>query len=238
MKRLTCRNCDAPLPENSDPRRKYCAGTRCRQQFNERRKAETKSRTMRARNFHGTADPEVREMVSRATDVLEDEIRDTMREVIKEEITPMIREKAQGAVVVMLDLLPKALARLAEDLESKDAVARRTAMAIAFKYTMPTVQENTKVQTDRSHTVYTYMQVDDTTVGKKVQEELAYNARENYEDFEADYPVCQRCDQRTHPDNMTGDSNGLSVCNSCNIRLRIEGGNRSMLGFLEDPLLN
>lgn len=237
MSRLTCRNCGEDLPENSDPRRKYCAGTRCRQQFNEKLGKERKTRSMRALNSHGFQDPEIKEMVTRATDVIEDEIRDTIRDVIREEVTPMIREKAQGAVVVMLDMLPKAMARLSEDLDSKDAVARRSAVAIAMKYTMPTVQEHTKIQVDRSHTVYHFIPAQDTTMGRKVNEELAYDALDNFEDYEADWPICKRCEQRTHPENITTGPTGMPMCTSCNMRHRIESGDRPVDGFLNGKLL-
>lgn len=241
---LNCRNCGKPLPEDSDPRRKYCPGTRCRQAFNE--KLQSEKRTMRsrvtkvARDSHNKSDPDIQEMKSRALDVLEDEIRDTMREVIKEEITPVIRQKAQGAVLVMLDMLPKAMARLAEDLDSKDAVARRNAVAIAMKYTMPTVQENTKIETDRTYSVYHWIPAPgDTEVGRAVSEELNYNAQENYEAFEADWPICFRCDTRTHPDNVVypHGRDREPYCTSCNIRARLESGDRTTDEFLNGPLV-
>lgn len=240
---FNCRSCGKPLPEDSDPRRRYCPGTRCRQDFNERLNAEKKeamsarSRTMRS--AHNRNDPDIKEMKSRALDVLEDEIRDTMREVIKEEITPLIREKANGAVIVMLDMLPKAMARLAEDLDSKDAVARRNAVAIAMKYTMPTVQENTKVQEDRSHTVYHFIpSPDDTVVGQAMNRELTYDVESNYEAFEADWEVCYRCKTRTHPDNIVyrNGADEAPWCTSCNIRQRLESGEQTASAYLNSPL--
>lgn len=239
---LKCRSCGKDLPEDSDPRRKYCPGTRCRQNFNEQLASEKKTMRSRASRIavdsHNRSDPEIKEMKSRALEVLEDEIRDTMREVIKEQITPMIREKAQGAVVVMLDMLPKALARLQEDLDSRDAIARRNAVAIALRYTMPTVQENTKVESDTGINVYHWIPAPaDTEVGRKVSEEMNYDADANYELFEEGWEVCQRCDTRTHPDNMTRDSNQIPVCTSCAIRGRIESGDSTPHAFLDAPIM-
>ncbi len=193
-----------------------------------------------AKDSHNRADPDIQEMKSRALDVLEDEIRDTMREVIKEEITPMVREKAQGAVIVMLDMLPKAMARLAEDLDSRDAVARRNAVAITMKYAMPTVQENTKVETDRSHNVYHWIpSPEDTVVGHQMNTELAYDVEGNYEDFEEDWKICFRCNTRVHPDNEVyphGRDREV-FCTSCNIRGRLESGDSTTEQYLNNPLV-
>lgn len=193
-----------------------------------------------AQDSHNRSDPDIKEMKSRALDVLEDEIRDTMREVIKEEITPVIREKAQGAVLVMLDMLPKAMARLAEDLDSRDAVARRNAVAITMKYTMPTVQENTKVEEDRTHTVYHWIPApEDTPVGQAMNRELAYDVEANYEEFEENWPICFRCNTRTHPDNVV-HPHGMDrepYCTSCNIRYRLENGDSNTDEFLNSHLI-
>lgn len=194
-----------------------------------------------ARDSHNRADPDVQEMKSRALDTLEDEIRDTMREVIKEEITPIIREKAQGAVIVMLDMLPKAMARLAQDLDSKDSVARRNAVAITMKYAMPTVQDNTKVEEDRTHSVYHWIPAPpDTEVGQRVLDhEKIYSVEDNFEAFEEDWPICFRCNTRVHPEDVSHPhgKDREAYCNSCNIRARLENGDHTTDEFLNSHLI-
>lgn len=191
---------------------------------------------------HHKGDPDIQEVKRRALDVVEDEIRDTMREVIKEEITDTIREKAQGAVAVMLDMLPKAMASLMKDMDSQDAVARRYATAIVMKYAMPTVQDNTKQTEDRSHRVYHFIPGPETPVGKEVQHQmdttLVYDAENNFEGFEEDWEICARCGQRTPPDNM-GHPHGKNKppqCTSCIIRTRVERGDVSGSDYLNNPL--
>ena len=62
----------------------------------------------------------------------------------------------------------------------------------------------------------------------------AYNPTDNFENFEADWIQCFRCEQRTPPENIT-HPHGMDrepYCTSCNIRWRIENGDMSAEQFL------
>jgi hypothetical protein len=263
--RGTCRHCDTPLPDDADPRRKYCS-TKCKKAFmrqlkKEEREAEIKTRRshsmIEAREATGQHDELVREFKSRAFDKIEDEVRDVMREEIRKALRPMIRDKALGAANLLVEMLPMALARVYQDLESKDTIARRAATALVMKYAMPMVEtDEDKNSNNQLVIAYNIPSGHTVTVGapeelEEIDAEVVDESRpfdeivtevlesgdddeEDVEAFEKDWYKCPSCNVRKHPENLVTRS-GVRICKSCNVRAQINGGERPA-GLMGNPL--
>lgn len=66
--------------------------------------------------------------------------QDAVQQVLKQELAPLVREAIDESVLQAIDtmvkLTPKAVAVLANDMESEDAVMRQRAAALVVKYTV------------------------------------------------------------------------------------------------------
>lgn len=245
-----CRNCNKPIPEDADPRRKYCS-VPCKQTFNRRLKQEEKKAAVKQRrkelavmadarekNMVSGGDDMVKEFRARAFDKIEDEVRDVMRDEIRKAITQLVRDKALGAANVLVEMLPEAMARIQQDLDSSDTIARRAATALVMKYAMPMLQ--TEDNTGSGTTVIVHSiprsgefidaepaEFEVAVVpegGETFEEAVERYAHEKLEEFEQDWPICYRCKQVTHPDNIRNGIPAGPICKSCDIRRRIEAG--------------
>lgn len=235
MARTTCRNCDEPLPENSDPRRRYCSD-RCRVAF---------SRHMKSiEPLKGKGGRHTPEHIAKARQLafgnLEDEVREVMRDEIRKTVTQAVKDNVLGAAEVMTHLLPSVLAGLADDVKSEDWMVRSRAQAIILKYAMPFGEEKAEKDDLRIVNVIHNVPIPDSNLGRAIEGELV--AIEGRETFENDWPECHYCNEVKHPDTGGWQSGGDGdqaerwVCKSCEVRKAIKRGQATPDGFLRDGL--
>lgn len=124
-----CSECGNTL-EGSDVKRKTC-GDACRSKRSRRLKRQRKETGKK--NAMPQHQAEVTERIANA-------IPDVAHEVIEEELRPVVRESITAdtlkAIAAMVALTPSAVAGIAEDLQSEDAVVRQRAYTLIMKYTV------------------------------------------------------------------------------------------------------
>lgn len=228
MSRKTCRACGEPL--DGDSRKLYCNDA-CRQRFKKRFQEEQQNLPGK-KTKRGTPEAEVisipdyiqkaKDLV--ATQVLDDEIREVMREEVRKTISQQIADRVLGIADVMVNMLPDVAARLYTDLNSKDHTRAARAYTLLLRYFMPLADESrggpgnvTVVNTVPGATVF------EQKFGESVE---AYEAGE-VEPFEAGWDECYRCQQRHHPDNLrehdtTPAGTVRYICTSCRARNTLE----------------
>lgn len=248
-----CRNCEAPL--DGDTRRRYCSDE-CKRDFNTRWNDPDSPEVVspggvpapkgpRAVPEYVRAARELAERKLRDMTVLDDEVREVMREEIRKHITSHVKDKVLGATDLMASMLPLAMARLFEDLESNDWARYSRASAIVMRYTMMIANQDAEGQDLGRITVLHQIpgqdpvehELPDTPLGRSVAEHVERRAIEaramtadtiydpdDPEPFEADWPVCHVCKQRKHPDNVREHdaSRGRVICSTCKHRRDME----------------
>lgn len=217
-----CRNCQAPL--DGDTRRRYCS-TKCKREFNERfadvsvtdpKTGELAPRAVPeyVKKARALAERKLNDMVA-----LDDEVREVMREEIRKHITEQVKDKVLGATDLMATMLPLAMARLYQDLESPVWAEYSRAAAIVMRYTMALGNQDADGANLGKITVMHQVPgheprevvLPDTEFGAEVADNLtklalpAYTGAEVYdpenpESFEADWGTCYACHERKHPD--------------------------------------
>jgi len=212
-----CRNCKAPL--DGDTRRRYCSNG-CKKQFNYR-VGEGKSTSPDIRTVpeyvkqaRALAERKLADMT-----VLDDEVREVMREEIRKHITERVKDRVLGATDLMGEMLPLAMARLYEDLESADWARYSRAAAIVMRYTMMIANADADgSDLGRITVVHEIPGQDpvefvlpDTELGHAVAGEIqkrlpaSFDSEKVYdpdqpEAFEAEWSACYTCHERKHPD--------------------------------------
>lgn len=130
MVRPVCSECSTPL-ENPRRNQKTCGKKKCRDQRYRRLAAMRKERGQNA------ALPDHLKDLSA---VVRGETKDIGREVIKEELRPIVRESLTSDVLhsvgALVQMVPKAIERIQEDLDSPDETIRQRAYTLLLKYTM------------------------------------------------------------------------------------------------------
>ena len=224
-RRRTCRYCGEELPVEASRSRKFCNAT-CRS--NARYKAK---RIITENNKNRKGTPRyVEEMIRLAFGAKsEDVIREVFREEIRENITTAVRDNVLGAAEVMTQMLPRALAGMAEDLKSEDWIIRSRAQALLLKYAMSQDKKDVTREDLGRLTVIHEVAVPDTPLGERVVAELEANDAIDVEEFEKDWPSCSQCYERKHPDSMYYASAGRDVsrrwiCKSCQMHAKIAAG--------------
>ena len=128
-----CRACRTPLPADALVTRRYCDPA-CRAKFH-RMKKDKRARDPLGIVRTGDEDPEIFTIAKMmAIENLDDEIRTVIRDEVRKSITKSVQDKMLGATEIMAEMLPIALARLAQDMGSKDWVRSHRAQGLFFKY--------------------------------------------------------------------------------------------------------
>lgn len=231
-----CVHCGKQLPADATNARRFC-DPNCRN--------ASRRRVKKALATHGSQTPEhVQEMIQLAFGAKTDDvIREIFREEIRENITQAVKDNVLGAAEVMTHMLPKALHGLKEDLESEDWIVRSRAQALLFKYAMAFAsKEDDKPDLGRL-TVVHEVNTPDTPLQQKMKE-LEEQSQEiiddpTLEDFERDWPICNYCDERKHPDAVYVYSSGANlpprtICKSCEVRRKIEANGAAEYGLDSD----
>lgn len=254
-----CRNCQAPLPADFPKNRRYCT-EKCKKDFNTRFNATPvtgpdgtpapvgpRSVPQYVKDARALAERKLRDMTT-----LDDEVREVMRDEIRKHITEQVKDKVLGATDLMAAMLPLAMARLFEDLESQDWARYSRASAIVMRYTMLlAAQDGSDTDLGKITVVHQIpgqgdpqeFELPDTPLGHAVKEHVerkqltakAMSGDDVYdpdlpEPFEADWPTCYVCKHRQHPDNTRAVDGDRVICSTCRHRRDME------LSDARDPL--
>jgi hypothetical protein len=227
-----CRNCKAPL--DGDTRRRYCS-TKCKKEFNynvstgKSTAPEVRSVPEYVKNARALAERKLADMT-----VLDDEVREVMREEVRKHITERVKDRVIGATDLMGEMLPLAMARLYEDLESQDWARYSRAAAIVMRYTMMIANQDADgADLGRITVVHEIPGQDpvefvlpDTELGHEVAHQIQKRLPatvdsdtiydpDNPEDFEANWEQCYKCHERRHPDSLRVHDDHRWICVTC-----------------------
>lgn len=163
-------------------------------------------------------------------------IRDIMQEALRDVVTSAVTDNLIGAGEILTGMLPKVLAGIAVDLESKDWMIRSRAQAAVLKYAMEFKEKDTKDLDLGKITVTHQVAIPGTPIGRATVGEIEALTEaaegELVEAYEKDYPTCWKCNERKHPDAVRW-KNGKPVCMSCNLAEGYARGSDPT--FLHDP---
>lgn len=272
--RKKCRNFES-CGDFARPRGRYCS-EKCKKEFNTRWNDQDAPTVVNADGLESPKGPravpqyvkdarELAERKLRDMTVLDDEVREVMREEIRKHITENVKDKVLGATDLMAAMLPLAMARLFEDLESADWSRYSRAAAIVMRYTMLIAQaDGGSADLGKITVVHQIpgqdpleMELPDTELGRDVRDQIerrqiaakSLAPDEVYdpdqpEGFEADWPACYVCHQRQHPDNTRIVDDDRVICSTCRHKRDADlskakdplAGNDGSLYYPPDPL--
>lgn len=152
----------------------------------------------------------------------DDYVRELLQEVVRDSVTQVVRDNVVGAAEVITGLLPKALAGIAKDLDSKDWSIRKSARDAVLKYAMMFKDKEGDDNDLGTIQVVHNVNLPDTPLGHEVLEQIETPELEaQVEAFEEGWPVCVRCGERKHPDAMRYKTAvGAAMCSSCHLSAR------------------
>lgn len=218
-----CTWCDGPMPARYTDRRscspecaKALAANNGRRKMNPREMQAAKQMTPAMREFRELMDND------------DDYVRELLQEVVRDSVSQVVRDNVVGAAEVITGLLPKALAGIAKDLDSKDWSIRKSARDAVLKYAMMFKDKDGEQDDLGTIQVVHSVNLPDTPLGHSVAEAIeAPDEDTRVEAFEQGWPVCSRCGERKHPDAMRYETKrGTATCSSCYLskQLRIDRG--------------
>lgn len=225
---------------DADPRRRFCS-TACKGEFHRAARPGPDSRpeprdggpsnTKQDPQYIRDAKALVEKRFSNLV-ALDDEVGELIRQEIRDAIRPVIRAKVLGAVDLMTEMLPVAMGRLYQDLDSPMWSERSRAYGLVLKYAMPFADDNADKDLGRiivEHSVAgtrrydgdEEMVVPEGEFVERVEASLLLTPGEP-EAFEADWPTCFRCDMIKHPESGKLQADGRFQCSSCEYRHNYE----------------
>ncbi len=230
----TCQQCTNPLPEDSSKLRKYCS-KRCREAFGRERISKHKASIEKSakRSPVTPAMKQFRELMEDGDPF----VRETLQEALRDVVTMAVADNLIGAGEILTGMLPKALAGIAVDLESKDWMIRSRAQAAVLKYAMEFRDKDAKDLDLGTIQVVHQVAIPGTPLGSATVDHVEAKVIEGevIESYELEWPVCYRCHERKHPGTVR-DTPAGTVCTSCMLAdnyARGMGGPDSMLDL--DP---
>ena len=211
-----CRQCEAVLPDEKSLSAKFCS-TACRS-------ANYRDKT-RAKRLLGKKDKITPAMqnfraLAKYADIEDPKafMREVLQETIRENVTQHVEDNLLGAGEALTALLPKVMAGLALDLESKDWMIRSRAQAAVLKYSFEFKNKQGKDQDLGTIQVVHNVALPNTPLGETIEAEIveqeAGRLQIQAEGFEKDWPACADCGERKHPDAMRW-AGRQHVCSSC-----------------------
>ncbi len=238
-----CLACGELLPEPRRATRKYC-DAKCRARF---------QRAVAVKDDDGKSlsiEEARRKMKDLAFENLDDEVRQVLREEIRDQIGQHVKDNVLGAAEVMTHMLPEAMAAIKQDLECEDWMARSRAYALVLKYAMAFSEADDKDAKPTNIVVVSGVPTPDTPLGHAFVEEYEAlpEASASYldeddepvEDFERGWPKCHYCHARKPEANMTVESHGggktRNVCTSCSVARHYKRGEGAPDKITEDKL--
>jgi hypothetical protein len=202
-----CLNCEEDLEFGAPPTKKYCSDA-CRKQFDRALERGTGLTPAKAKELAGKL----------AFAKMEDVVREVLHEEIRKTITQHVRDNVLGAVEVMSQMLPDALAGLAKDLEDPDPVFRQRAAGMVIKYVMPLANQGDDGEDARIINIIHNVPIPEGNFG----DSLAVHVEAIHDTVDAveDYPECYMCHEPKHPDAGQWNATGFR-CRACIIRAQI-----------------
>lgn len=171
--------------------------------------------------------------------------RETLTEVVRENATQYVQDNLLGAGEALTNLLPKVMAGLAMDLDSKDDFVRTRAQAAVLKYAMEFKDTKKKDEDLGVIQVVHNVALPNTPLGHRIEEEIIElderAITEQSETFEHDWPRCHSCGERKHPDAVHRDGTSGDgetpkfLCSSCSIKKSLRQGRDPSAMFTRDP---
>lgn len=210
----TCSHCAEPVPEGWT--KKYCSN-KCKVAASRARTAKNKLQGEAVSMAEHLA--KIKELAKYEGSDSEfpiDIVREVYRDAVRDNINQFVRDSILGATEIMADLLPKALAAVQQDLESKDPFDRRAAYKVLLQYVMPLQKETGDGDSPKTLVVVHGVPVPDTQFGAKYAEEI--EAGEVILPDDDDYPQCYVCKDHKHPNLLHKHDNqggGRMICKSC-----------------------
>ena len=166
-------------------------------------------------------------------------VREVMQDAIREQVTQHVQDNLLGAGEALTGMLPKVLAGLAVDLESKDFVIRQRAQAAVMKYAFEFRDRAGKDQDLGTIQVVHNVALPNTPLGQTIEAEIieAVEEREQMqiEGFEEGWPKCSMCHEVKHPDAIKS-YNAAPMCSSCVLATNYRRNRHDPAGYLDrDP---
>lgn len=218
------------MPEDAAPNQKYC-NPGCRKLSQKARDRETAPRTnqeravaKRTRKAKDTM-ANLRQLVKFAgVDDPSLVLREVLQDVIRDNLTLHVQDNLLGAGEALTALLPRVLAGIANDLESKDWMIRSRAQAAVLKYAFEFKEKGGQDKDLGVISVVHNVAIPNTPLGQQmdadiidIQEEQLQLASEGYE---RDWPRCVQCGEPKHPDTVLFHA-GSALCSSCRLKTRL-----------------
>lgn len=159
----------------------------------------------------------------------DDYFREVLQDAVRDQVTTYVQDNILGAAEIITNLLPKALASLADDLENGDEYLRAKARDTLFKYALEFKKRDAVEPGFGQINVFTALPLPDTPLGVATAHEIITidenREAEQIEAFEQDWPECSKCHVRKHPDSLHTERTGNGAqtrlyCTACRMRKR------------------
>lgn len=226
--------------DNTVPRsRKYC-GDDCRKQYLKAIKAANKA-DIDAVPTAKDITPYVKAMKALAFENLEDEVRETLREETRKQVSQHLKDNILGATEALTALLPLVMEGLGHDVQHEDWMRRSRAQALVMKYAFAHKDDPAATEDRMNINIFHGVPIPDSPFGDRMievqtdREERDAEARmvpanlidpdgdpDEYvelprEFFEQNWPVCNTCRKTLHPDTFSelSDDNTRGICRTC-----------------------
>lgn len=216
-----CKNptCQTLLPADTPPQRQYCTET-CRKRANAQKNKDIQVERTRRRRIirrEGLGDG-VESMKALAFNEMEDHVRQVLREEVRDQVGQHVKDNLLGAVEVLTDLIPRALSRMSEDLDSDDPYTYQRAYALVMKYAMGMAEKDTNKDAEGQQIILiSNVSAPDTPLGRKYAEGVKELQEKN---LDADLIQCRHCGESKVPAAMKSDEE----CRACYVRLHYKAG--------------
>lgn len=204
--------------ESKNPRKRFATDV-CRT-----RASKQKARVIKAEEGkHSTLTPAMQKFreLRQADD---DFVREVLHEVVRAEVTEYTQDAIRGAAEILTGMLPLALASLYDDMEHGDEYIRGKARDAILKYGFMFKDTDGKRADDMKHiNIITGVTLPDTPLGEAFVEGLdkleTIDVEYELEAFESDWPQCENCKERKHPDAMTSrdPKRDRWICLACEV---------------------
>lgn len=142
---------------------------------------------------------------------MDDEIRETIRSVVRDSMRQVVKDKVLQAAETMTDMLPLALMKCFEDLNSESWIERKNAYSLLMKYGFQFAEKEEDQGADLQNI---------TVVMGGVAPAIAQAPQpiiDGVEPWENEWPQCQDCERRTHPDNFSEEDERCMTCVAKNL---------------------
>lgn len=248
-----CRNCGKLFDNTIKRSQKYCDAD-CRKQFLATVKAANKAE-IDAMPTPNELSIYTKVMKKLAFENIEDEIRETLREETRKQVTEHLKDNILGATEALTGLLPLVIEGLTNDVQHEDWMRRSRAQAMVMKYSFAYKDAAAEGSDAKNIYIVHNVPVPDTPFGDKMIEaqqdrieadiearmvpatdldatadpnEYVEMPRELYEEF---WPTCSSCGERKHPETFSEFSENddmVGRCRTCEYTMNVRQAFRTV----------